>query len=207
MRNSVQWIFFDMGSTLVDESEAYRRRIEDAIAGTGVSFQEFWDVMIAHYRQNRKGDLEAVRQFGLRLTGWHSEEERLYPGALACLKELHSRYHIGILANQPPGARERLQDFGILEHIDLVVSSAEEGLSKPDPRFFELALKRAGCPPQKAVMVGDRLDNDIAPAKRLGMKTLWLKQGFGGLSTPRTEQERPDYSAESLGEICELFSV
>lgn len=37
----------------------------------------------------------------------------------------------------------------------------------------------AKCKPENAVMIGDRIDNDIVPAKQLGMKTIWIKQGFG----------------------------
>ena len=40
-------------------------------------------------------------------------------------------------------------------------------------------------------MVGDRLDNDIVPANKIGMKTVWIKQGFGGLAMPESDDERP----------------
>ena len=58
----------------------------------------------------------------------------------------------------------------------IVIASAEEGVSKPDRRIFEIALERSGCKPENAVMIGDRIDNDIVPAKQLGMKTIWIKQ-------------------------------
>lgn len=103
----------------------------------------------------------------------------MYPEAKGCLERLKGKYKLGIIANQPVGTAERLRDFGILEDIDLVVSSAEEGVAKPDLRIFQLALERAGCEGRNAVMVGDRLDNDIAPAKRAEMKTVWVRQGFG----------------------------
>ena len=88
---------------------------------------------------------------------------------------------------------------------DLIIASAEEGLEKPDPRIFQLALSRAGCLPQRAVMIGDRLDNDIAPAKRLGFKTIWIRQGFGGMGTPASEQDTPDCCVNSLGELAVLL--
>jgi FMN phosphatase YigB (HAD superfamily) len=40
-------------------------------------------------------------------------------------------------------------------------------------------------------MVGDRLDNDIFPAKNIGMKTIWIKQGFGGMQNPKTDEYLP----------------
>lgn len=39
---------------------------------------------------------------------------------------------------------------------------------KPDPKLFTIACAQAGCAPEDAVMIGDRLDNDIAPAKAIG---------------------------------------
>ncbi|RKJ18050.1 HAD family hydrolase [bacterium D16-50] len=67
----------------------------------------------------------------------------------------------GIIANQSLGSEERLKKFGIWKYIDILVASAEEGIAKPDKRIFETALTRAGCKPEEAAMVGDRLDNDI----------------------------------------------
>ena len=52
--------------------------------------------------------------------------------------------------NQSLGAEKRLKEFGILQYIDLVIASAEEGVAKPDKRIFEIALNRAACKPQQA---------------------------------------------------------
>lgn len=129
----------------------------------------------------------------------------LYPDAVSCLKALQSRFYIGIIANQPLGTADRMEKMGLAPYLDRIISSAEEGLAKPDPAIFRLALERAGCRPEQAVMIGDRLDNDIVPAKQLGMTTIWVKQGFGGLSTPRTPEETPDFTVESLSDIPALF--
>ena len=119
---------------------------------------------------------------------------------------LSERYKIGIIANQNPGSKERLNKLGLLKYIDLVIASAEEGVAKPDLRIFQLALERANCKPEEAVMVGDRIDNDMIPAKKIGMKTVWIKQGFGGLSEQMTEAQQPDYSVDSLKELLPLFN-
>lgn len=58
-----------------------------------------------------------------------------------------------------------------------MIASAEEGISKPNPRIFEIALGRADCKAEHAVMIGDRIDNDVVPAKKMGMKTVWIRQG------------------------------
>jgi len=129
MLNNIVWIFFDVGSTLLDESKAYHHRIEDAIAGTTISYDQFYNTMINFYKQSKKGDLETVKQYGLKLTDWHSDDEILYSTATSCLKSLSQRYKLGIVANQPLGTKNRLRVFGIIDYIDLVISSAKE-LSK-----------------------------------------------------------------------------
>lgn len=176
---NVKWIFFDVGSTLIDEHWAYEHRMRDIEDEAGVSFEEVYKRAMDFYVQNKKGDLEAAKLFGVELTKWHTEDEMIYPEATKCLEQLGKKYKIGIIANQLLGTKERLEKHGVLKYIDLVIASAEEGVSKPDKRIFEIALERAGCKPEEAVMIGDRVDNDIVPAKALGMGSVWIKQGFG----------------------------
>ena len=54
-------------------------------------------------------------------------------------------------------------------------------------------------------MVGDRIDNDIIPANKIGMTTMWIKQGFGSYAEPKTVEEQPNYVVNNLAEITELF--
>lgn len=201
-----KWIFFDVGSTLVDETQAYEHRIRDAIAGTNVSFQQFQEKRIFFARQNKKGDLEAIKFFGLALTPWHKEDEVPYPDAEGVLRYLWEKgYRIGVIANQSPGTEQRLEKWGLLKYIDVVAASAELGMAKPDERIFERALEMAGCTAGESVMIGDRLDNDIYPAKALGMKTVWIKQGFAVYQKPEDAAHEPDAVADNLSQLKDLF--
>ena len=204
MKNA-EWLFFDIGSTLVDESKAYEHRIRDTIKNTNITYEEFYKIMIMYYKQNKKGDKEAVKHFGLTNTNWHTEDEFLYPETKNTLKELSKKYKIGIIANQEYGCKERLKNFGILQYIDLVISSSEEGICKPDLKIFNLALERANCKADKAVMIGDRLDNDIKPANKLGMKTIWVRQGFSKYTTPKKKTEIPTFAVENIKDILMIF--
>lgn len=202
MFQQIEWLFFDVGSTLVDESRANEHRIRDAIAGTEISYDQACAKAVRLAKQNNAHPLKCL---GLPLTPWHSEDETVYPQAVRCLAGLRQKYKIGIIANQAPGTADRMKQYGLSPYLDLVIASAEEGVAKPDPKIFKLALKRAGCPPERAVMIGDRLDNDIVPAKRLGLATIWIRQGFGGMASPSSEEETPDYRVRDLAELCELL--
>lgn len=196
-----------MGSTLIDESVAIEHRIREVIEGTDITYEQFLEKKVFFARQNKPADLETLKFFGLTKTPWHKEDERLYREAEKCLERLHTRYKIGIIANQSLGSEERLKMFGIWKYIDVLVASAEEGVAKPDKRIFEIALTRAGCKPEEAVMVGDRLDNDIVPANDIGMYTIWIKQGNWVYATPKEPLEYPDWTIESLKELEELVEM
>ena len=203
--NRISWIFFDIGSTLVDESECYRARVMEMLRGTDVTYGEFTEKMISYYKGSGKGDKLAASYYGFTLPEWNSDLEILYPEAQECLEQLHGRYRLGIIANQNPGTAERMKKFGIADYFDVIVASAEEGVAKPDSAIFLIALKKAGCRAVNAVMIGDRLDNDIAPAKALGMRTVRILQGYGKYSVPTCEAEMPDYSVSSLNDVCEIL--
>lgn len=204
----IKWIFFDVGSTLVDETKAYNHRIREAIAGTDITFEQFQEKRLEFAKQNVKSDLEALKFFGLPKPVWHREDEVPYPEAEEILQYLKSLgYKIGIIANQSFGTAERLAQWKLIQYIDVVAASAEFGVAKPDPAIFERAFKLAGCQPEEAVMIGDRLDNDIVPAKKLGLKAIWVKQGFNAYQNVELieEEYRPDAAVENLLELKEYF--
>lgn len=205
MFSNVEWLFFDIGSTLVDEWSAYRHRFRDMANAAGVSEEFVFDTALQFYRQNQKGDKETAKLLGVKMPPWHTEDEFLYSDAISCLAALRQTYKIGIIANQDYGAEKRLAKYGILPYVDLVVASAEEGVAKPDRRIFEIALERSGCSPACAVMIGDRIDNDIIPAKWLGMGAIWIRQGFGQYWTVNGEKETADCTVGSLSELLEIL--
>lgn len=202
MFENIKWLFFDVGSTLVDEHIAFEHRFRDIADLANVEYEQVYNNAIELYKQNKKGDLELAKQLGVQLPKWYNEDEILYQDTARSLELLSTKFKIGIIANQELGTKERLQKYGILKYIDLVIASAEEGVSKPDRRIFEIALQRSKCKPSEAVMIGDRIDNDIVPAKLLGMHTIWIKQGFGQYWNVQGENQNPDYIVKGLEEIC-----
>lgn len=200
-----KWLFFDIGSTIVDETLCYDKRYEELVQDTDISKDAFVDKVIELAKQNKDACRAAADFYGLQIPKWHKELEKLYPDAQSVLGELSEKYKLGIIANQSLGSQERLNAWGIGQYFDLVIASAEEGVSKPDLRIFNIALKKADCRAEDAVMIGDRLDNDIIPAKRLGMNTVWIKQGFAVYQTPEKDSEIPDFEVNSLTELLNIF--
>ena len=205
LMNKIKWIFFDIGSTLVDESAVYENRIKEITQGNNIDRNEFVAKVIERAQTSPKPIVSAAEDYGVKVPAWRHDLEVLYPDTKELLQRLSQKYKIGIIANQDFGTEQRLTDFNVHRYINLVIASAEEGVAKPDLRIFQIALARADCKPEEAVMVGDRIDNDIIPANKIGMTTVWIKQGFGSYAEPKTVEEQPDYIVNSLAEITEVF--
>lgn len=205
MLDEIKWIFFDIGSTLVNEHMVYEHIFQDIAELTNKKYEDIYNEAVDIYKQNKKGDLELGIKYNLPKRRWHTEDEILYEDAENVLKILIQKYKIGVIANQSFGTKDRLKNFGILKYIDLVIASAEEGIAKPDLKIFEIALQRAKCNPNEAVMIGDRIDNDIVPAKKIGMHTIWIKQGFGAYWTITTEEEQAEFVADNISKVCDFF--
>lgn len=212
----IKWLFFDIGDTLVDESEPIRDIIgqfveQAALLGWPLRHEEALEAFIEAHRRFSPFPMQDVMAKFIRLEEdiaaarsgmkYRKALEKPFPQAKELLRKLAQRYRIGIIANQSAGTASRLESYGMLEHIQAVFASFEEGLAKPDPRFFELALARTGCRPEEAVMVGDRIDNDIVPAKRLGMGAIWVRQGLARHQSVPDPLFAPDCTVEALADL------
>jgi HAD superfamily hydrolase (TIGR01549 family) len=216
----IHWVFFDLGNTLIDESKAIQDRIRQLVLALAERGIQTTPEMVekAFHRASAElaprvvtrvieqlAERPADRAFVWQRIRYRKELEEPYPEARALLAALAPRYHIGVIANQSPGTEARLRRYGLAPFVSLCLSSSEAGLAKPDPEFFWLALRQARCEPARAVMIGDRLDNDIRPAKLLGCRTIRVLQGFARAQVPRDADEEPDLTVHSLNEIAALL--
>lgn len=99
----------------------------------------------------------------------------LNPGVVEVIEKLSDEFRLGIIANQPPECRESLRRRQLLDFFDVVAISEELDLHKPHPQLYLWALERVEQEPACCVMVGDRLDNDVKPARLVGMRTIWIR--------------------------------
>ncbi|HWC01420.1 MAG TPA: HAD family hydrolase [Methylomirabilota bacterium] len=126
-----------------------------------------------------------------------------YPETVSALRDLRAAgFRLGVLANQPASARAELDRAGIAALCDGIWLSAAVGLAKPDPAFFRLALDAWALAPGRVAYVGDRPDNDVVPAKILGLATVRLRRGPHADQAARTDAERADVDARDLTETA-----
>lgn len=210
-------VLFDVGYTLLDESarlDAALAWTRDALAETGVSVATTGlhrayiaactapdpdePSLLVQSLASLGVDREAARAIRRRLP-WDTVPLEPYADAADALRLLHDAgLKLGVLANQPASAREDLGNAGLLPFFDDVWLSDAVGMHKPDPAFFRLALSVWSLPPDRVAYVGDRPDNDVAPAKRLGMRTVRLHLGPHRDQPPTNPDQHPDFEADSL---------
>lgn len=121
------------------------------------------------------------------------------------LLALHcARFRLALISNFTENLHLILQETGLKEHLEVVLCSAEEGIKKPAPAIFRLALDRLGLRPEEAAMIGDSLVNDIVPAKALGLKTLWIK---GDRVFGQGDEGAADHVVKNLAEALNICAA
>jgi putative hydrolase of the HAD superfamily len=179
---TIRAVFWDMGGVILrTEDESGRRRWEErlglpsgelsrlvfdsevsrkAVAGRA-SEDEIWAWVLA-----RMGLPESERRALIEgFFGGDRVDERL----VAFIRSLRPAFKTGMITNAWPNVRRFLEDECHLgDAFDHIVVSAEEGMVKPDPRIYRLALERLGVAPGEAVFIDD-LEENIAGAQAVGM--------------------------------------
>ncbi len=126
----------------------------------------------------------------------------LRDGIAAVISGLHGRgYRLGLAANQPTSVIPHLEQAGIRRYFDYAIVSGHHGFRKPDVRLFLHACEGLAVDPSDCLMIGDRIDCDIVPARLLGMRTILMRTGRHIAQQPRSMDEVPDAEVQSAGEL------
>jgi FMN phosphatase YigB (HAD superfamily)/MFS family permease len=187
--DEIELILFDLGGTIYDD-ETFTRALLRAARELNPSLEEheFWAVY-DEQRGQSSGSLRTAiaKRFvpgGDRATlvalahkYWEYPASTLYPDVKPALSSLAQRFKLGLVANAGAAAKKALRRDGLDRFFSVIILSEEAGIEKPDEAIFRLTLEQAGVPADRAIHVGNRLDNDIRPAQRIGMKTIWLLRG------------------------------
>jgi len=114
------------------------------------------------------------------------------------LRRLAPRYRIGIAGQYGGDVLDLLEQHELLDHFAWRFTQADFQITKPDPRYFQQILDACGVEAPECVMVGDRIDKDVIPAKQVGMATVRIRTGLHRRQEPRIPWEIPDVELESV---------
>ena len=229
---TLRWVFLDIGGPILNEieferrwgqifreasesvgtpcsEERYRSLVEKGVAAFASSVTEFAAWNLAGGDRGLHGKI--LESFWDRICSIPEEEyRRLNPiqdGAREAIEALAGRYRLGIVANQPARVEGLLRQYGVWDRFEVHGISEVLGLYKPDIRLFLHALSEAGATADESVMVGDRIDNDIVPARLLGMRAVHLRVGTHRDQKPRAAREVPDRSIETMKMLAETVDL
>ena len=121
----------------------------------------------------------------------------LHADALPCLTALRARgLRLGAAGNMHAHHEEFLRP-----HVDFVGSSERWGIQKPDAGFFAQVVEEAGVPAEEILYVGDRVDNDVIPARAAGLHAVRIRRG----GHAQVESPAGTVTIESLDELPDVL--
>jgi putative hydrolase of the HAD superfamily len=159
----------------------FRSRLEEYYAQRDSEFIEYTTALILRTLLADHGHSQVTPEmlrpalkslYAVSQAHWKPEAD-----ALPTLEMLHQAgYRMAIISNagDDDDVQTLVDNAGIRNYFDFVLTSAACGIRKPNPRIFELALKRWGISHKRAAMVGDTLGADILGANNAGVYSIWV---------------------------------
>lgn len=121
------------------------------------------------------------------------------------LNELHKNFKLAVVSNFYGNLKAVLSDFGLLDNLDVIIESAEIGISKPNPEIFQCAINKLEITPKECIVIGDSYNKDIIPSKTLGCNTIWLKGK--GWKDNTINHPCADKIIESINELKDILDI
>ncbi|MCA1706927.1 MAG: HAD family hydrolase, partial [Actinobacteria bacterium] len=182
--------WFDVGEVLINETREYGtwadwlgipRHTFSAMFGAVIARGQDYREVFKHFRPDFHLDTQRQERLNTGL-GEYLNSNDLYPDVRPCLQTLQdSGYFVGIAGNQTTRAGTFLRELNL--PCDILATSDDWGVTKPDVAFFTKLIAVSGHQPQEIAYVGDRVDNDLRPAAVAGLRTVFVKRGPWGYIT------------------------
>lgn len=224
----IKAVLLDIDNTLLDFNRSAAETIKSAFGELGLCYSD--EIMGVFLRTNNmlwrqietkeitRAKLHSVRwkiifdELGIAADG--AEMERLFLdklenfaipvfGAVDMVKYLAKKYKLYTASNAPYSQQvKRLTKSGIMPYIEKILNFEEQGINKPQTRFFEECLKAVlPATKEETVIIGDSLSADIVGGKSVGIMTVW----FDREGSFDTHNDICDYTVRSLAEIKNIL--
>jgi putative hydrolase of the HAD superfamily len=138
---------------------------------------------------------------------YQGRSSHLNEGAMEVLAALRSKgIPLALLTNgESRTQRGKIERFALAAYFEHILIEEEIGAGKPFEAAYRTALSRFSCPSCDVWMIGDHLVNDVAGAKKHGMRTIWYNPERAAL--PDDPAQRPDGAIVTLSEIVDLAAA
>jgi len=180
--------------------EAYYKDVDDAVKSYCPSVYKY--VLWKH----SKNDLTAFnRMYTAYLEMWREQKPPLVlmDGIAEELEILNKDFDLVIAGQYGREILELLKSHSLLDLFKHHITQDDFSITKPDPRYYEQIIKTCGVKSEQCLMVGDRIDKDVIPARQLGMKTVMVRGGLHRNQYPRIPDEIPDAEINGVAGLAE----
>ncbi|MBI5975116.1 HAD family hydrolase [Staphylococcus canis] len=223
----IKAIIFDLEGTLLDRQKSREKFIEE-------QYERFHDYLVRVQatdfkkkfidldddEDHDKPDVykEIIKQFNIDRLSWkdlfYDFEMHFYRYVFPfydtnyTLKLLNKAgYKIGVIANGKTKIKQyRIYALGIEHYVNHISTSETVGFRKPHPRIYEDILEKLDVKPEEVIYVGDDPLNDVAPARAMGMVSVWYRHDN------QDEELRPcdsemDFEIQTLEELLDILNI
>ncbi|QDW83077.1 HAD family hydrolase [Staphylococcus chromogenes] len=225
--NPIKAIIFDLEGTLLDRKKSRDKFIEE-------QYERFHDYLVrvqaSDYRKkfieldddedHDKPDLykEIIKQFNIDRLSWkdlfHDFEMHFYRYVFpfydthyTLQKLTEAGYKIGVIANGKSNIKHyRIYALGIEDYVNHLSTSETVGFRKPHPRIYEDILEKLNVAASEVIYVGDDALNDVAPARAMGMVSIWYRHKEGDVELEPLASEM-DFEISTLEELLEILDI
>jgi HAD superfamily hydrolase (TIGR01549 family) len=217
----IDTILLDAGGVILDETECERARAETAVQALspivpGYDMDAYWaDVDDAVWLyvprvyqyvlwKHCADDLDTFKRIRAEYDSmWKTKDPgiTLMAGMDEVLTDLSADFDLVIAAQYGKNLLDLLEQHDLLRLFLNTLTQDDFKITKPDPRYYEQILARAGRTAAQSIMVGDRIDKDVIPAKMVGMRTIRVRTGIHRNQEPRIPSEFPDADVRSVLDI------
>jgi HAD superfamily hydrolase (TIGR01509 family) len=210
-------VIFDVDGTLVDTLEAYRMVAELAAIPYGIpislevvrqalnnNYPTFWELVVSADQPNRIKLMEAMKQEAMQR--WPEvlrSHGRVMPGLGETLETLQNRgLRLGIVTGSRGGSFQPLQDAGLLDFFEVIITGADVARLKPNPEGLLNCATALGVEPGLAVYVGDT-PIDVQASRAAGMGAVAVLSGAG--DSALLSAAAPDWLISSHAHLPEII--
>jgi HAD superfamily hydrolase (TIGR01509 family) len=223
-------ILFDFGGTLDADGLAWLDRFYDLYPRAGLANVPKSLIKEAFYWAEAQAELDpAIKKAGFRemmerhvrwqftklglhdpeketavAAGFYRPAERILHRNRHLLERLHQTgFRLGVVSNFYGNVEILCREFGYCDFLSVMVDTTHTQIRKPDPAVYHLMAERLEATPAQCAMVGDSFERDIAPAKAIGMTTVWLVGDRGRDLPPAEAADHRIYSLDDLPSLLE----
>jgi len=188
----IKLIIFDLWDTLAYRGHGTLKKISEK---TGIKIQKRkyikiyensvqtkrWKSKFEAYKNLCKnlgiGTIKQNINFLIKIRDKVEAKTKLFPYTIPMLRQLRKQgYKIGLISNTSIFSIEQIKKkTNLLKYIDYPLPSFEVGVIKPNVKIFKEMLRRTKFKPKEVIMIGDTYENDILPARSIGMNAIHLK--------------------------------